>query len=271
MRISVVDAFTDHPFAGNPAGVCQVPASVDTAWMQRLAAEMKHSETAFVRPVDQATADYELRWFTPAAEVELCGHATLATAHVLFDAGTPSPLRFTTRSGILTVRRGTDGLISMDFPAYPPTAAPAPPGLADALGIEPVWTGTSNFDLLVAVSDEDAVQHLTPDIEALGALPARGVIVTARASNRGDADFVSRFFAPRVGVPEDPVTGSAHCVLAPYWAGVLGRDDATPMIGRQLSPRGGTVITTMRGDRVELAGRAVTVLEGTVTPATAPE
>ncbi|PSL06792.1 PhzF family phenazine biosynthesis protein [Haloactinopolyspora alba] len=261
MRISVVDAFTDRPFAGNPAGVCRLESAADPAWMQAVAAEMKHSETAFVRPADDGDADFELRWFTPETEVDLCGHATLATAHVLFDEGVAAPVRFGTRSGVLTVDRDADGVIGMDFPAHPAQETQPVPGLAEALGAEVRWTGRSRFDVLAAVHDEQTVRRLAPDVDALTRVDARGIIVTAAADEAG-TDFVSRFFAPRVGVPEDPVTGSAHCVLAPYWAWALGRADGHAMTGRQLSSRGGTVRTTMHGDRVRLAGRAVTVVDG---------
>lgn len=269
MRILVVDAFTDRPFGGNPAGVCLLDRPVTDQWMQSVAAEMKHSETAFVEPVDGDEAarstpsvDYRLRWFTPAVEVDLCGHATLATAHVLFERGEAGPIRFSTRSGVLPVSRDPAGVVTMEFPALPPEAAPLPDGLAEALGVTPRWTGRSRFDVLAEVADEAAVRALTPDLGALAAVEARGVIVTARADEGSPYDFVSRFFAPAVGVPEDPVTGSAHCVLGPYWAKVLGRPDGAALTGVQLSARGGTVRVTPRGDTLELAGRARTVLEG---------
>lgn len=269
MRILVVDAFTDRPFGGNPAGVCLLDRPVTDEWMQSVAAEMKHSETAFVEPVEGDEAaratpavDYRLRWFTPSVEVDLCGHATLATAHVLFERGEAGPIRFSTRSGVLTVHRDRAGTVVMEFPSLPPEAAPAPAGLAEALGATPTWTGRSKFDVLAEVADEATVRDLAPDFAALAAVDARGVIVTAPADDASPADFVSRFFAPSQGIPEDPVTGSAHCVLGPYWAGVLGRRDGKVMTGEQLSARGGTVQVTMRGDGLELAGRARTVLEG---------
>ncbi|GAA2407878.1 PhzF family phenazine biosynthesis protein [Actinomadura vinacea] len=262
MRILVVDAFTDRPFAGNPAGVCLLDVPADPAWMQRVAAEMRHSETAFVRPLDD---EFELRWFTPTVEIELCGHATLAAAHALYETGTVPdgrPIRFRTlHSGVLTVRTGATGLLEMDFPATPPEPVPVPEGLADAIGVPPVWTGRSaQNDLLLELPDEKTVRELAPDIPALAALDARVVIVTARPDHpAGGSDFVSRVFGPRVGSDEDPVTGSAHCALAPYWTGKLGRPD---LQGHQVSERGGLVRTELRGDRVLLSGDAVTVLDG---------
>ncbi|MFF5257580.1 PhzF family phenazine biosynthesis protein [Actinomadura viridis] len=268
MRMLVVDAFTDRPFAGNPAGVCLLDAPADPAWMQRVAAEMRHSETAFLRPVREAEADFELRWFTPETEVALCGHATLAGAHALYETGAvPAgrPIRFRTlRSGVLTVRPADeDGLLEMDFPASPVEPAAAPDGLEKALGAPVSWTGWTGRnvqpDLLAEVSGEDTVRGLAPDFAALGALGARAVIVTAPAEPGGAHDFVSRVFAPSVGIDEDPVTGSAHCALAPYWAARLGRDTLT---GFQASARGGRVRAELRGDRVALSGGAVTVLDG---------
>ncbi|HEX2314249.1 MAG TPA: PhzF family phenazine biosynthesis protein [Thermomonospora sp.] len=276
MRLLVVDAFTDRPFSGNPAGVCLLPGPADPGWMQLVAAEMRHAETAFVRRLadladpadpDDPGADYELRWFTPAVEVRLCGHATLAAAHALFETGEADParpLRFRTlHSGVLTARPGSAGMLEMEFPATPPRPIEEPPGLAAALGVPVTWTGRSDQDdVLAVVADEDAVRALTPDLDALVGLDARGVCVTAPAT--GDPDFVSRFFAPRVGVPEDPVTGSTHCMLGPYWAGRLGR---TALTGHQASPRGGRVHVTVTGDRAVLAGHAVTVLDGALRDA----
>lgn len=261
MRLFVVDAFATLPFSGNPAGVCLLDRTVDDEWMQSVAAELKHSETAFVSPVEDASADYKLRWFTPATEVDLCGHATLAAAHVVASADLRDPVRFATRSGVLTVWRDGD-LLVMDFPALPPTGDGVLTGLADALGAEPTWMGRSRFDVIAALDDEASVRELVPDFAALGAIDARGVIVTAPAASTAPYDFVSRFFAPRVGVPEDPATGSAHCVLAPYWAARLRRSEGEPMTGMQLSARGGELRVAVRGDRVELAGRARTVVDG---------
>lgn len=261
VSLHVVDAFTSVPFRGNPAAVCLPGRPVSEAWMQAVAAEMNLSETAFVVPVGEA---WSLRWFTPAAEVALCGHATLASAHVLWETGRlnrDNPALFDTRqSGRLVCRRGEAGWIRMDFPASPVESVSVPEGLERALGAKAVWVGRSAYDYLVRVADESCVRGLRPDLAALAALPVRGVIVTAAAvPGGGGFDFVSRFFAPGVGVPEDPVTGSAHCALAPYWGAILGR---TEMRGWQASARGGEVRVVWRGDRVELAGQAVTVSAG---------
>ena len=258
VRMTQVDAFTREPFGGNPAAVCVLPRPADPAWMQRVAREMNLSETAFL--VGRESGEYDLRWFTPAVEVDLCGHATLASAHVLWEDGhlAPSaPAVFRTRSGRLSAARRGDW-IELDFPAEPPEPAPVPEGLADALGAQPVHFGRNRFDCLVEVESEQTVRGLAPDIRGLGALPVRGVIVTAR-SDTEKFDFVSRFFAPRAGVDEDPVTGSAHCCLGPYWRGRLGRDAFTAW---QASARGGVVKVTVAGDRVLLSGQAVTVLRG---------
>jgi PhzF family phenazine biosynthesis protein len=262
MRIHVVDAFADRPFTGNPAAVCLLSEPADPDWMQRVAMEMNLSETAFPRPIDDPDADFELRWFTPEVEVALCGHATLGSAHVLYETGAvpaDRPIRFRTlRSGVLTVRR-SDGMLAMDFPAAPAAPVDVPEGLADVLGAVPAWTGRNGQnDLLVLLDDPEAVRSLAPDLDRLRRFDARGVCVTAAES--ADA-FVSRFFAPGVGVPEDPVTGSAHCMLAPFWAERLGR---TELVGHQLSARGGTVRVSARGDRVTLTGSAVTMLDGTL-------
>ncbi|RFU37315.1 PhzF family phenazine biosynthesis isomerase [Actinomadura logoneensis] len=266
MRLLVVDAFTERPFGGNPAGVCLLDAPADPAWMQRVAAELRHSETAFVRPLADPDADFELRWFTPLVEVNLCGHATLASAHALFSTGAASdgPLRFRTlHSGVLTVAPSPDGALEMDFPAAPPERTPEPDGLSAALGTAVVWTGRSAVgDVLAEVADAEAVRSLAPDAGALEKIDARGVIVTAAAEPGADHDFVSRFFGARgLGDGEDPVTGSAHCALSPFWSARLGRADLT---GYQASERGGYVRTGLRGDRVVLTGRAVTVLDGTL-------
>ncbi|MEV3919470.1 PhzF family phenazine biosynthesis protein [Actinomadura coerulea] len=268
MRMLVVDAFTGRAFAGNPAGVCLLTDAADAGWMQRVAAEMRHSETAFVRPLQDADADFELRWFTPKTEVALCGHATLGSAHALYETGAAAagaPIRFRTlRSGVLTVTAEEDGALAMDFPVMRADPVEPPEGLAEALGATVLRTGrNAQNDLLAEVPDEACVRGLGPDVGALAGIDARGVIVTAAADPGREHDFVSRFFAPRVlpGDAEDPVTGSAHCALAPYWAERLGRDALT---GYQASPRGGHVRVALRGDRVVLAGRAVTVLDGTL-------
>lgn len=254
-----VDAFADRPFAGNPAAVCILDGPRDEGWMRNVAMEMNLSETAFLHPAEDG---WNLRWFTPAVEVALCGHATLASAHVLWQDGhlpADAQARFHTLSGVLTADRDGEW-ITLDFPAQPEQAGPAPEGMERALGVRPVYTGRSRFDWLVEVESEEVVRGLQPDLGLLATVEARGVIVTARGS--GEHDFVSRFFAPRAGVPEDPVTGSAHCVLAPFWAGRLGRDALT---GFQASRRGGVVKVRTVGDRVHLTGQAVTVMRGELT------
>lgn len=252
-----VDAFTDRPFAGNPAAVCILEEPRDDQWMRSVATEMNLSETAFLHREGDG---WSLRWFTPEVEVALCGHATLASAHVLWqDELLPfdQEARFHTKSGLLTAALQGDW-ISMDFPAKSEQEAPAPDGLERALGVKPLYTGRSQFDWLVEVESEDVVRALKPDLTLLAGIEARGIIVTAQGKSAGH-DFVSRFFAPAVGVAEDPVTGSAHCVLAPFWAKRLGRDELT---GYQASRRGGVVKVRVVGDRVVLAGQAVTVMRG---------
>lgn len=251
-----VDAFTEVPFAGNPAAVCVLDAPADAGWMQRVAREMNLSETAFVSP----RADgFDLRWFTPTTEVDLCGHATLATAHVLFETGRAEgdAIAFHSASGVLGARREADALV-LDFPADPPAPEPVPEGLAEALGCEVVRTAHGRFDWLAELPSAADVRRLRPDFRALGRVPVRGVIVTAAADD-DRSDFVSRFFGPQVGVDEDPVTGSAHCTLGPFWAARLGRDR---LVGYQASERGGVVGVHLAGDRARLHGHAVTVLEG---------
>lgn len=259
LPLLVVDAFTAAPFAGNPAAVCLLDRPRDDEWMQRVAAEMNLSETAF--PVPEGDG-WRLRWFTPGVEVALCGHATLATAHVLWTAGRAAPeqaLRFLTKSGVLTARR-EGAWIELDFPALPSQPCEAPPGLADALGADLAWVGNYGMDYLCEVAGEAALRGLRPDMARLAALETRGVTVTSRPGGAG-YDFVSRFFAPAAGVPEDPVTGSAHCALAPFWAARLGK---TEMVGRQASRRGGEVRVRVAGDRVMLGGQAVTVVRGEI-------
>jgi PhzF family phenazine biosynthesis protein len=261
-----IDAFTDRPFAGNPAAVCLIDGELDSSWAQHVAAEMNLSETAFVSPAAgelarSAVNGFNLRWFTPKAEVELCGHATLASAHVLWEAGRlahDTASVFHTRSGALTCTRDSAGLISMDFPARIATPCEPPAGLIDALRASAVFVGNNRMDYLIHVPSEKSLRALDPDFRALKSVKARGVIVTA-ASTSGEYDFVSRFFAPAVGVDEDPVTGSAHCCLAPYWAEHFGRHE---LIGYQASPRGGTVRVRVAGQRVILIGQAVTVMRG---------
>ena len=252
-----VDAFTDEPFAGNPAAVCLLPEARDDEWMQSVAAEMNLSETAFlVREGD----GYRLRWFTPTVEVELCGHATLASSHVLWETGAlkaSEQARFQTQSGMLTAERRGEW-IELDFPATPEQPAVAPAELEAALGAKAVYTGKTRFDYMVEVESEMTVRGLRPDMARLAEFPVRGVMVTSRASSPG-WDFVSRFFGPQTGVAEDPVTGSAHCCLGPYWAKKLGK---TEFVAFQASPRGGLVRVRLEGDRVRLGGKAVTVLRG---------
>lgn len=254
-----VDAFADEPFKGNPAGVCLLRGPAEASWMQAVAAEMNLAETAFPLPEGDG---YRLRWFTPTVEVRLCGHATLATAHILWEQGLLPPdreARFETLSGLLTARRDGE-LIELDFPARPPL--PRPPDWTEvvvgALGVKPVYVGMSAEDVIFEAVDEETVRGLRPDLAVLRGLPARGVIVTARSSG-GRFDFVSRFFAPAVGVDEDPVTGSSHTVLVPYWAGKLGK---TALTAYQASARGGVLHLKLAGDRVKIAGRAVTIIAG---------
>ncbi|MHC5258293.1 PhzF family phenazine biosynthesis protein [Streptomyces sp. UC4497] len=265
MRIRIVDAFTDRPFGGNPAGVLLLDAFPDDAWLQNVALEVNHAETAFAHPLPEGgDADWALRWFTPATEVDMCGHATLATAHVLHSTGvTRGPVRFATRSGVLVATPGEDGSLTLDFPTAPLTEEPVPAGLAEALGAEPLSvhdTGPSVGDLVVELADEKAVRALAPDHKALVGLSRRGIIATARAEDPSRGyDFVSRCFFPGVGVDEDPVTGSAHTALTPFWAARLGREELT---GLQASPRSGLVRVALRGERTLLTGRAVTTIEG---------
>ena len=257
LPIVQVDAFTDRPYAGNPAAVCLLPAPREAEWLQLVAREMNLSETAFlVRQED----GFDLRWFTPTVEVDLCGHATLASAHVLWETGLLRPheqARFHTRSGLLTADRH-DGWIELDFPAEPEERADPPAALVRALGAAPRYVGRNRFDYLVEVDSEETVRDLRPDLALLATVPTRGVIVTSRAASP-EHDFVSRFFAPGVGVAEDPVTGSAHCCLGPSWAGRLNKQE---FVAYQASARGGVVRVRVRGDRVLLGGQAVTVLRG---------
>jgi PhzF family phenazine biosynthesis protein len=264
IRIVQVDAFTDRAFGGNPAAICVLPQAPSDQWMRDVAREMNLSETAFlVRRHDGHNGHdgYNLRWFTPAVEVDLCGHATVAAAHVLWQDGhlaEGAQARFHTRSGLLTADRRGDW-IELDFPAKIAIPAEAPTDLLPALGLsEAAFVGKNAFDYLVEVDSEAAVRALSPDYSALRRLPVRGVIVTARAATPA-FDFVSRFFAPGAGVDEDPVTGSAHTALGPYWARVLGKSE---FLAYQASARGGVVKVRVAGDRVLLGGQAITVMTG---------
>lgn len=265
MRIRIVDAFTDRPFAGNPAGVLLLDSFPDDDWLQNVALEVNHAETAYAHRLPEGgEADWALRWFTPAAEVAMCGHATLATAHVLHTTGAHrGPVRFATRSGVLIATPEQDGSITLDFPTAPLTPVDVPDGVAEALGAAPraaFDTGPNVGDLLLELADEKTVRALSPDHKALAAYSSRGIIATARAQDPAlGYDYVSRCFFPNVGIDEDPVTGSAHTALAPHWSGRLGRPALT---GLQASPRSGRVRTELRGDRTLLSGRAVTVIEG---------
>ncbi len=251
-----VDAFTNKPFSGNPAAVCVLPQPVPDEWMRNVAREMNLSETAFLTPQD---GGFQLRWFTPAVEVDLCGHATVASAHVLWEDGhlpANRQARFHTRSGLLLADRRGDW-IELDFPAKVVAPAPAPAELLPALGVaRAVFVGKNVFDYLVEVDSEETLKALSPDHSTLRKVPVRGVIVTAR-SDSGEFDFVSRFFAPGAGVDEDPVTGSAHCALGPYWSERLGKSEFTAF---QATARGGVVRVKLAGDRVLLGGQAVTVM-----------
>lgn len=255
-----VDAFTDRPFAGNPAAVCPIDTPRSDAWMQHVAAEMNLAETAFLLPQDDG---WNLRWFTPTLEVDLCGHATLAAAHILWETGQLAPdaqARFYTRSGLLTADRREDW-IELDFPAERETHTEASLLLFAALGARPLYLGKNRFDLIAELEDETAVRALKPDFAQLTLLPVRGVIVTARADS-ADYDFVSRFFAPQCGIPEDPVTGSAHCCLGPFWSSRLNKTEFTAF---QASPRGGLVRVHVQNERVLLGGQAVTTLRGALS------
>lgn len=256
MKLYHVDAFTDKPFHGNPAAVCVLSRARNDDWMQKVAMEMNLSETAFLL---QEADGFRLRWFTPKVEVELCGHATLASAHVLYESGLLDKkltARFFTASGELTATCLADG-IELDFPATADEPATPPSGLVEALGIQPIYVGKSRFDYLLQVGDEQTVRQMQPDFARLAQVTARGIMVTS-AADHAPFDFVSRFFAPAVGINEDPVTGSAHCCLAPFWSRLLGK---TEFQAYQASERGGILKVTLAGDRVKLRGQACTVFE----------
>ena len=255
-EIFQVDAFTDQSFTGNPAGVCIMSEAGADDWMQNIAAEMNLSETAFLHPQKDG---YNLRWFTPNVEVDLCGHATLASAHILWETGSiPGDVqaRFYTRSGLLTAVRHANW-IEMDFPSVPEVEAQAPRNLAKALGVSLIYVGRNDFDYLVEVESEKVVRSIEPDFTLLSSVSGRGFCVTSRADSN-QFDFISRFFAPAVGVNEDPVTGSAHCCLGPFWAKKLGKNEFTAY---QASARGGVVRVRLNGDRVILGGQAITVMK----------
>lgn len=255
-----VDAFAAAPFSGNPAAVCLLERSRETAWMQGVAREMNVSETAFVLP---EAGSFRLRWFTPEVEVDLCGHATLAAAHVLWETGRlaeDAPARFDTRSGVLTAER-REGWIELDFPATPCVPAKAPEGYREALGIEPpIAVLSAGPRHIVQLASTAAVKAVAPDFGALRARPGRGIAVTAQGDGN-PFDFVSRYFAPWVGVDEDPVTGSVHCALAVFWSGQLGKRE---MLAQQASKRGGELRLRLEENRVRIGGRAVTVARGDV-------
>jgi len=251
-----VDAFTAVPFKGNPAAVCVLPQPREAAWMQAVAAEMNLSETAFV--VAQGE-DFHLRWFTPTQEMYLCGHATLATAHVLWEQGIlpgSAEARFHTLSGLLRVSRKGDWL-EMDFPVWPPQEEPAPEGLAQALGANPLLYVRHHKFGMALLDSADTVKNLQPHLGLLRQLPLDGVVVTAEGVGAG-CDFVSRMFAPNLGIDEDPVTGGAHCLLTPFWAGRLGKSE---MLAHQVSKRGGVLQVAPQGERVLIRGQAVTVMK----------
>jgi PhzF family phenazine biosynthesis protein len=257
IKLYQVDAFTEEPFRGNPAAVCLLPEPAQEDWMQQVAAEMNLSETAFL--VERENG-YSLRWFTPAVEVSLCGHATLASSHILYETGRLKPdqeARFQTASGLLTAHKvGPE--IELNFPATPPEEVEEPPGLGDALGVIPESVGRSRFDYLVQVGSESAVRKAAPDFRKLNELGVRGVMLTSLSETEG-FDFISRFFAPGAGIDEDPVTGSAHCCLGPYWGKELGKEE---LVAYQASARGGVVRVRVGPERVHLGGRAVTVMRG---------
>ena len=261
VRLRTVDAFTDRPFTGNPAAVVVLDSPPSDEWMAAVARETNFSDTGFVVREDVADADFRLRWFTRGAvEVDLCGHATLASAHCLFEDGAASPIRFATRSGVLTVTKQDDGQLAMEFPASPPIPVEEPPGLVVALGATVAWTGLGGgLFLLALLADERAVRGLEPQIGALKELPHDVVVVTARADVGKDYDFVSRVFAPRIGLDEDPVTGSAHTVLAPYWGERPGRNR---LAGLQASARPGILGVEVRDGRIVVSGHAVTIIDG---------
>jgi len=258
ITITQVDAFADKPFSGNPAAVCILPSARDEQWMKNVALEMNLSETAFLTPA--AEGGFNLRWFTPTVEVALCGHATLASSHVLWERGylaADQHAKFHTKSGVLTATKSGEW-ITLNFPVSPAIAAPAPEGLIEALAVKPLFIGKNTFDYLVEVDSEEIVRSLKPNFSILYKLGVRGVMVTGPGSS-SEFDFVSRFFAPGSGIDEDPVTGSAHCALTPFWKAKLKKEELTAY---QASARGGVLKLRMEGDRVLISGKAVTTLRG---------
>ena len=269
VRLMTVDAFTEVAFTGNPAAVVFLDEEPSDEWMAAVARETSVSDTAFVIPEALPDADFRIRWFTLAEEVDLCGHATLASAHCLLEDGASGPIRFASRSGPLNVTRRADGSLAMDFPAWPPAEIDARSAASAALGVPVEWTGQAHdgFFLLALLADERTVRDLVADVSAIQSLDCSAVIVTAVADPGQEHDFVSRLFAPKVGIPEDPVTGSTHTVLGPFWADRLAR---AALVGLQASARPGRVGVEVVGDRVTITGRAVTVLEGELTAAAQP-
>jgi PhzF family phenazine biosynthesis protein len=270
IRLRTVDAFTDKPFTGNPAAVVMLDEAPPDDWLAAVARETGVSDTGFVIREVLPHTDFHLRWFTPAQEVDLCGHATLAAAHCLFEDGAAGPIRFATRSGVLTVTQQPDGSLVMDFPAQPPTHIASEAVAEKALDLPVEWTGRSHdgFFLLAVTTDERSVRNMVPDLNAVAQLDASAVIVTAPADPGAAYDFVSRLFAPNVGIAEDPVTGSSHTVLAPYWAARLARRSLT---GLQASARPGLVGVELNGDRVLIMGRAVTVIDSVLRATANPK
>jgi PhzF family phenazine biosynthesis protein len=271
VRLRTVDAFTERPFTGNPAAVLVLDDAPSDEWMAAVARETNLSDTGFVIREELPDADFRLRWFTPTVEIDLCGHATLASAHCLFEDGIDGPIRFATRSGVLTVDRKADGSLAMDFPAwFSAEFEEARSAVEAALGVPVMWTGRTNngYFLLALLADESSVRELHPDLDAVSKLDATvGLIPTAPADPGHAYDFVSRVFAPQAGIPEDPVTGSAHTVLAPYWVDRLGR---TSLVGLQVSARSGFVGVELNRDRVTVTGHAVTVSDGSLSASANP-
>ncbi|WP_323815742.1 PhzF family phenazine biosynthesis protein [Cellvibrio sp. NN19] len=254
----LVDAFIDQPFSGNPAGVCVLSTEQPASWMQKVALEMNQAETAFVHK--RADGSWNLRWFTPQVEVDLCGHATLAAAHALWqEVGVCNPvIHFHTRSGILSATRNGDE-IQLDFPCDQPKTRDLPPALLQFLGKPPVWFGCGRDDLLLVLDNAAAVENFIPDLNLISAITERGLIITAPGDADSGLDMVSRFFAPKVGIAEDPVTGSAHCLLAVYWGYRFGKNH---LRARQASPRGGLLTLELQRERVLLSGKTKTMLKG---------